>query len=543
MDLVGEATGSRSSRFHGLSARLFPCMTTMLAVLAIGAVFWLGLQRGMDRVLTFGPQSEENAIAIAISELVYGVDGYLTHYKVLEALQEAVHRGTDGAHDPKLELNVRNGALINEGISAATSLGPLPLTQVFVADGGLRTMVYDDVGIVDFVKVAFATFGFRIESLYYLFFAALLLSTVAFALQFWSKPFAQILLVCTVSAFLIELQSQVFYLGMPTFWGMRHGSTLGLVPTLHLALLLAYRCKLNLAALGLASIQVAILVLAIKMRGSAVWAVILLGGLTVVLAYAAWRQADERSVSKLVRLVVRWPLLLVLAGMAINGLYTNSKLHPVYFTDDVLPYHGAWHSAFLGLNISPEFWPLTGVVDGAAATTDSLGYVAAVAYLKKQRFMRLESEYLSPWTSTYKMRLHDNIMRRVVLDLVVNHPTEAASLYLYWKPIQTLAIVQLVLKKISLETWLAVLLGAALLAGLLLICQPTAEPREFRMPFLIVLAAIPVSLIPNMWAYASLHTISDTLLVFYTFVAFGVCWGVTVVVQRWRSWTMQNTVA
>ena len=160
MDLVGEATGSRSSRFHGLSARLFPCMTTMLAVLAIGAVFWLGLQRGMDRVLSFGPQSEENAIAIAISELVYGVDGYLTHYKVLEALQEAVHRGTDGAHDPKLELNVRNGALINEGISAATSLGPLPLAQVVVADGGLRTMVYDDVGIVDFVKVAFVTFGF-----------------------------------------------------------------------------------------------------------------------------------------------------------------------------------------------------------------------------------------------------------------------------------------------------------------------------------------------------------------------------------------------
>jgi hypothetical protein len=106
-----------------------------------------------------------------------------------------------------------------------------------------------------------------------------------------------------------------------------------------------------------------------------------------------------------------------------------------------------------------------------------------------------------------------------------------------------LAIVQLVLKKISLETWLAVLLGAALLAGLLLICQPTVEPREFRMPFLIVLAAIPVSLIPNMWAYASLHTISDSLLMFYTLVAFGVCWGTTVVVQRWRSRTVQNTVA
>ena len=44
------------------------------------------------------------------------------------------------------------------------------------------------------------------------------------------------------------------------------------------------------------------------------------------------------------------------------------------------------------------------------------------------------------------------------------------------------------------------------------------------MPFLIVLAAIPVSLIPNMWAYASLHTISDSLLMFYTLVAFGVCW-------------------
>ncbi|WP_421999475.1 hypothetical protein [Reyranella sp.] len=521
---------------------MFPYVTTGLALLAIGLTCWIGLQRGMDKALSFGPQSEENAIAVAISELVYGLDGYLTHYKVLEALEEPISRGASGANDPRIQPNLRNGALINEGIENATRLGSL--APVFVFDGGLRTMVYDDVGIVDFMKVAFATFGFRIESLYFLFFAALTLSTLAFSLQFWGRPLAQVLMVCSVSAFIIELQSRVFSVDMPTFWGMRHGSTLALVPTLHLALLLIYRCRLNLVALALAALQVAILVLAMKMRGTALWAVLFLAGLTLLLAWSTWRRsADERSLPSLARLAVKWPFVLVLAGIAANWLYTSSKLHPVYFTDDVLPYHGAWHSAFLGLNTSPDFWPLTGVVDGAAAHADSLGYKAALAYLKERKFIHLEQDYLSPWTKTFKMRLHDNIMRRVFFGLVAGHPKETIALYLYWKPIQIWAVFTNVVERVPVEAWLVALLGATLLAGLLVVAFPAIGAREFRAPFMTVLGAFVVSFLPNMWAYGSAHTISDSLLLVFILATFGGCWAAAAAMLRWRARIPQGRVA
>ena len=190
--------------------------------------------------------------------------------------EKSIHRGAANANDQKILPNLYNGDLINEGIANAASLGPR--TKGFIADGGLKTMVYDDVGIVDFIKIAFAAFGFKVQSLYYLFFATLLLSTTAFVLQYWKNVLAQILLLCNLFAFYIELQSPIFTRDMPTFWGMRHGSTLAILPMWHLVLLLVYRTRLSLAALMLAAIQVAILVLAIKMRGSALWTVIFLVG-------------------------------------------------------------------------------------------------------------------------------------------------------------------------------------------------------------------------------------------------------------------------
>ncbi len=181
------------------SSSLFSVLTTALALLIIGTVFFSGIQRGMDQALSYGPQSEENALAIAISEMVYGLDSYVAHFSVLEALEKSIHRGADSANDPKILQNLSNGDLINEGIANATSLGPR--TKGFIADGGLKTMVYDDVGIVDFIKIAFAAFGFKVQSLYYLFFATLLLSTTAFVLQYWKDALAQILLLCNLFAF------------------------------------------------------------------------------------------------------------------------------------------------------------------------------------------------------------------------------------------------------------------------------------------------------------------------------------------------------
>jgi hypothetical protein len=521
----------------------------VLALLIIGTVFFSGIQRGMDQALSYGPQSEENALAIAISEMVYGLDSYVAHFSVLEALEKSIHRGADSANDPKILQNLSNGDLINEGIANATSLGPR--TKGFIADGGLKTMVYDDVGIVDFIKIAFAAFGFKVQSLYYLFFATLLLSTTAFVLQYWKDALAQILLLCNLFAFYVELQSPIFTRDMPTFWGMRHGSTLAILPMWHLALLLVHRTRFSLTALMLAAIQVVILVLAVKIRGSAVWTVIFLGGLTVLLAYRAWHELPsiERSAAKLVNLAGRWPAILLMTGLITNSLYTNAKLHPAYFTDDIMPYHGAWHSAFLGLNTSPEFWPVTGLkadrsLDGQASLTgyrDRLGYDAALAYLRDGGFLNTEAEYLSPWTHTYKMRLHDNVMRRVFLSAVTSRPAATIGLYLYWKPRQILITFARLVAAVGVETWLLALVGASIMAGAFVVSQPNSTLIGLRTILLLTMTAVPLSALPNLWAYAAYHAVADSLLSILVFAVFGT-WTVGVLlVARWRTRTITTS--
>ncbi|MEW3863855.1 hypothetical protein, partial [Pseudomonas aeruginosa] len=82
----------------------------------------------------------------------------------------------------------------------------------------------------------------------YLFFVILSLSTSVFLLQYWRRPMAQVLLLCNLVAFWLELHTAMVTPHMPSLWGMRHGSTLAILPTWHVALLMAYRTRLSWSA-------------------------------------------------------------------------------------------------------------------------------------------------------------------------------------------------------------------------------------------------------------------------------------------------------
>ncbi len=549
-DRKGELSESRlrvdGPLIGNLAARLFPFFMTALAALVICLVFVSGLRRGMEHVVTFGPQSEQNGMAIAISELVYGLDAYVGYASVVDALVKKMNGGI-GPGDPNYRTilpNLSNAELLNEALSDAISLGPQP--NGFISDGSLMTMVYDDVGIVDFDKIAFSLFGFRIQSLYYLFFAILSLSTVLFLLQFWTRPVAQIVLLCCLYAFFLELHGSFFTQNMPTFWGMRHGSTLAIVPMWHVALLLAYRARLSLVAVILALIQVAILVLAIKMRGSAAWTIVFLSAIALFLAFRAWRNipAPQRSIVALAKLTASWPLVVIVLGWLASGIYTNAKLHPAYFTDDIMPYHGAWHSAYLGLATSTAFWKQIGVsadprsdirdYAGLGVYRDRAGYDAAIAYLRSRHFIRSEAEYLSPWTHTYKMRLHDNTMRRVFFATMEANPAATIGLYFFWKPLQTILVLARLLTSISLEIWALTLGGAAILAVAYAAVRGTTL-TEIGTTFWLLPTATLFAALPNIWAYAASHTIVDlafSVLVFLTFAL----WAMIVwFIYRWRT--------
>ncbi len=524
---------SRQSSAIGATAVFFAGVC-VLAALAISTVFLVGIDRGMDRVLAFGPESDVNSIAVAVTALVYGEQGYVAYYPVFEALMQPLQSGAEGPNDPRILANLRSGDLINEALAKASSLGPVG--SLFVSDGGLRTMVYDDLGTVDYAKMAFGIFGFKIESLYYLYFSIVALSTLAFLIQFRAKPVALMLLLCVLGAFFLETKTGVFNDHQPTFWGHRHGSTLALIPMWHLALLLVFRWRLAPSSLLVALLQAAILVLAIKMRGSAVWTVVFLCGLSMLLSYRAWRLLPPatRTFWDLVRPAFKWPLVVSLLCVAANNAYTDAKLHPAYFTDDIIAHHGAWDVAFLGMAHSPTLWHRVGGTYDKPL--DRVGVEATLAYLQEHRFLRSEAEFVSPWTGTYKYRMYDDIMKRVFLSHVLANPFSVIELYLYWKPKRIVELCISSLATIDAWSWAIVLLSAtamALALALAGLCKGAAA--RSRIVPLLALAAPAFAALPNLWAFASPHTLADVVLSLLVALVFStswlLCWRMTKVVS------------
>jgi hypothetical protein len=341
----------------------------------------------------------------------------------------------------------------------------------------------------------------------------------------------------------MELDSLVFSEHVPSFWGMRHGSTLALVPVWHLALLMVYRSRLSLMAVILAVVQVTILVLAIRVRGSAAWTVIFMVALALFFAVQAWREfaPGERSIAKTAKSALRWPFFLLLIGLLSSKIYTDGKLHPAYFTDDIMPYHGAWHSAYLGISSSPTLFAQAGTTSWG----DRAGYDAALAYLRKKGFIKAEPEYVSPWTNTYKMRFHDNTMRAVYLSLMKENPFSTLALYLYWKPRNIVNTILQVLDPIRLTTWLAALLAAMAMAAATVLVQRTTT-TETKNILVLGLAMALFSAIPNMWAYASFHAVADLTLSTLIFAVLG-AWAIWRKLIEWlwnrtTNWPRLRTV-
>jgi hypothetical protein len=559
----------QSGRRESLRASvILPIVTFVLAAITIALTGYEGQRRGLDYIYAAGPDGEQSAITIAISDLVYGLNaGYLGFASVKENL---VANWPPGGTKARNELDLDHARLKAQQNAAIRSAASMPPPKPgYLSDRSLMSMVYDDTGYVDFVKLSFRLFGMNMEAMHYTFLVLLSISAVAFLLTFRSDAVAQTVLLCTLFAFYIEIQIGHFNY-TTTLSGMRHGSTLSLIPMWHFVFLLLRRRPFNfawvrsmrlqfplpslpwksLATLVLALIQLAILVLALRMRGSAIWTVMFIVSLAVLLATVPyWRQRLRTwPLLSVMRGVAAWPVVVLLGGLVVNNLSLNAALHPVYFTDDVIPYHGLWHSAIIGMRYSPHMLP-----ERSAATVRSGGsldasvYYAVEEYLDRIHFLQKPSDpsliiptYISPWTNTVKFRLHDNISRRVFFEIAAKHPWDMLVLYVYKKP---LAIVRGTLFQISQAPdmlWVAlIILGGAISAC---IWQLLGEAESTRIGMIALLAAapIPFAALPNIWAFSEIWTLTDYYLAILLFLQIAVAaLGVFAVrqVSRYRNQT------
>jgi hypothetical protein len=531
-------------------------ISILLAIIIIGLTMSSAIRRGMDHAVMIGP-GDQTAIAISLSDSIYHVNlGYVGLKNVFDTIQSYWNRDASGwANLEKLKTNFHDAELLNAGIRAAASLGPQ--TPGYIGDGDLITTFYDDMGEVDYVTLAFLIFGMKIQSLFYLYFTLLGLSALIFILTFQDRIFAVCLLLTTLFAYYVELYLMFFEpVAISTYWGMRHSSTLCLVPMLYLAFLMLWRRKLSLAVGAGAVVQLAILIVAWRIRGSVTWVLLFLPLVAITLALRelwprsgepwprSWAAVRHRIASfrhsamivagswrMLVRRTLCWPLVLLLFGLLANNLYNRATLHPIYHTDDVMPYHGLWHSVHLGLGLyapdvlSPRVLNVLktqGMSDGFTAwvARDYLDQIHLIPWNGKPEYSPPAAGWLSPWSGLgLKAAWHDRTLRDAYFDKLGTQPLQILRLYASMPP-EALRILASPFTQAPTLAWLWLIAAAG--AGVFIILLGLARSTDMRDGVKILsvsAAAIATATLPNMISYAAAYTMADSILMIMAFMA------------------------
>jgi hypothetical protein len=508
----------------------------VLATVIIGLTMSEAMRRGMHHALAVSP-GEEIAVAIALSDTVYGVHlGYVGLASVFNAIQAHWNRGGDGwANLSVLVENFHNRQLLNDGIRAAASLGPQKVG--YFTDGSLITTIYDDMGEVDFVKLSFAIFGQNVESMFMMFFVLIGVSAMIFILTFRNNVYALGVLLCTLFALYIMLYLTFFDpTHNPSFFGMRNSSMLGLVPMWYFTFLLIFPRKLSPALIACALVELAILILAWRIRSSVAWVFMFLFLLSAVLGVlrlwpprAEWdrRQwvgswlAWGRSWPLLLRDALRWPVVLVLLGLLANGIYNQQSRHLIYSTDDIIPEHGVWWAAILGLyRTNPHiFEPRVKLTSGTPE-----GWWFLRDYFDRTHLIPWSGSYqmsvddvpglLSPWTAGgLKYRLADKAFERIFFEAVSRHPV--GTLRAIWLDKLLVFLHQLASAFKNAPgnawIWLIVAAGIGVFAFVSLLHEKEANGSLGKV-ILVSAGALSAAALPNLLSIPWLYAMTDTVL-------------------------------
>jgi hypothetical protein len=238
---------------------------------------------------------------------------------------------------------------------------------------------------------------------------------------------------------------------------------------------------------------VAILFILIGLIGSRLW--------------EYWRKAEQQSenIFQLCASIKRPAFVgaIILLGVFTHDTFRNIQLNPFYFSDDVIPYHMRWHSAWIGMTLHPRWSDHVPYPELAKLDGDTLPFTLFQLYMEKNH---PGTPVTSPTTGgLQKIRMHEEVARRELLKFARKNPIFMLELYSWYKPVAIANLITRLISSIALAGWLAmipVLLAAGwLAAGTVLLG---------RSKLIWVLGVtLPCALLPPLWAYPAPHAFSD----------------------------------
>jgi hypothetical protein len=326
-------------------------------------IFQIGVHKNLAGTLNGNEWSRYlYGIAAALTKAKTGVGGFVAD----DPISVALLRGglTDNERIANelgwpFPSNLANAALLERALQRAQALHIETVRPWLVGS--------DDVGLVTFSRMAFATFGTHVTSLYYAYFVLLSIALIAFISRFSAHVPALVALLLVTAALFVITGSDFVNVerSYPPFVGEpgsdvkdpRAFGMIAAVPALHLLMTWLGRARLrwwDYLALGA---QAIVLAFAFHVRSPVAWIVMALTGCWVALL---WRRSGRRAV---LGTALDWrsglsvyPLAVFIAAIAGTSVIVAASLHPLYRQERAYPYHPVSPGLIYSLQFHPQ-WP------------------------------------------------------------------------------------------------------------------------------------------------------------------------------------------
>jgi hypothetical protein len=366
-------------------------LIALVAFFIFGATFRTGIHYGMDQKVGWeGYGRVLNAVAAIMTEKRFGEGGY--------ALSDFVHwQLTARGFTTDPETVKKLGLTVPENLQASFLDDVLQRTWRDLPDvpeAGrkmIRGLGGDDVGYIDFAKLAFWTFGLQVRSLYYMFFLILGISLLVALVERARDPAGQLIILSTACI----IYSSCYYTdilllpepnGSGNMINPRFMPVIGLIPTVHILLMMAEGVRFQWHKVAVVLVQAGIIFFAVHIRATAVWliAVLVLAVIvrTLPLLMKGWRRQEMFRMLAHRFAAAEWPALMsifvVYGGLKVVSLL----LHPIYHDGGWLQHHAFWHSVYYSLQVHPKFVEKYGAAH-SYKVSDEMPVVAALAYVKE----------------------------------------------------------------------------------------------------------------------------------------------------------------
>jgi len=298
--------------------------------------------------LIYEPSTEHLlSICGAIAELNYGQPRYMCPKKIYKEIERekamlghTYNRINDAMWKATLLTNVNSKGRITSGGAA----GP---------------------GYADYAYLAFVLFGLSIASLVWLYFFIMCISVVVFWLTFSRSPIGSLgLAVFLLSHYMIVKSLPHISGQLGSVLNYRFLPVLIILPVIHILMVSLLRKRLAGRTLISILIQSVIILFILWMRGSVIWAVVLLACVVVTKIFLnGWKlrfplqkvpQEGSAEISGTMRKMQLWPMVLFLSMFLLLIVGKPFILEEQRKESSSVDNHPIWHSIYVGLALQPD---------------------------------------------------------------------------------------------------------------------------------------------------------------------------------------------